>query len=46
VRNIEDYEHFVWQKLSKIDGVREISSSISMSQAINTTRLPLHIIGN
>jgi Lrp/AsnC family transcriptional regulator len=46
VRNIEDYEHFVWQKLSKIDGVREISSSISMSQAINTTRLPLQIIGN
>lgn len=41
VPSIEDYEHFVWQKLSQIDGVQEISSSISIRQAINTTRLPL-----
>ncbi|WP_428313308.1 Lrp/AsnC family transcriptional regulator [Hydrocarboniphaga sp.] len=39
--SLEDYEHFVWQKLSKIDGVREISSSISLSQNVNRTRLPL-----
>ncbi|MEQ1438125.1 Lrp/AsnC family transcriptional regulator [Fontimonas sp. SYSU GA230001] len=42
VESVEDYEHFFWQKLSKIDGVQEISSSISMSQTVNTTRLPLH----
>ncbi|MDP9140653.1 MAG: Lrp/AsnC family transcriptional regulator [Pseudomonadota bacterium] len=41
VRSVEDYEKFFWQKLSKIDGVQEISSSISMSQTVNTTRLPL-----
>lgn len=43
VRSVEDYEHFFWQKLSKIDGVQEISSSISMSQTVNTTRLPLQV---
>lgn len=41
VASVEDYEQFFWQKLSKIDGVQEISSSISMSQTVNTTRLPL-----
>lgn len=41
VRSVEDYEQFFWHKLSKIDGVQEISSSISMSQTVNTTRLPL-----
>lgn len=41
VENVEAYEQFFWQKLSKIDGVQEISSSISMSQTVNTTRLPL-----
>lgn len=43
VRSIEDYEHFVWQNLSQIDGVQEVTSSISMSQAVCTTRLPLPI---
>ncbi len=43
VRSVEDYEQFFWQKLSKIDGVQEISSSISMSQTVNTTRLPLQV---
>lgn len=41
LRSIEDYEQFFWQKLSKIEGVQEVSSSISMSQTVNTTRLPL-----
>ncbi len=41
VASVDDYEQFFWQKLSKVDGVQEISSSISMSQTINTTRLPL-----
>lgn len=41
VPSIEDYEHFVWQKLSQIDGVQEVTSSISMSQSVCTTCLPL-----
>lgn len=41
VPSVEDYEHFVWHKLSQIEGVQEINSSISMSQNIYTTRLPL-----
>ena len=43
VRDIEEYEHFFWQDLSQIDGVQEISSSISMSQVVSTTRLPLPV---
>jgi len=43
VPSVEEYEHFVWQKLSQIEGVQEISSSISMSQSINTTRLPIRV---
>lgn len=41
VSGIEEYEHFVWQKLSQIDGVQEINSTISMSQVVNTTRMAL-----
>ena len=41
VPSIEDYEHFVWQKLSQIEGVQEVNSVISMSQNVNTTELPL-----
>lgn len=41
VATIDEYEHFVWQRLSQIDGVQEVTSSISMSQAVHTTRLPL-----
>lgn len=43
VRSIDEYEHFVWQTLSQIDGVQEVTSSISMSQSVCTTRLPLPI---
>ncbi|MGH8441322.1 MAG: Lrp/AsnC ligand binding domain-containing protein, partial [Nevskiaceae bacterium] len=41
VPTIEDYEQFVWHKLSKIQGVQEVMSSISMSQPVNSTRLPV-----
>lgn len=41
VSGIDEYEHFVWQKLSQIDGVQEINSMISMSQMVNTTRMSL-----
>lgn len=43
VRDIDEYEHFFWQELSQIDGVQEISSSISMTEVVHTTRLPLHL---
>ncbi len=41
VRDIAEYEDFFWHKLSQIEGVQEVSSSISMSQVVSTTRLPL-----
>jgi Lrp/AsnC family transcriptional regulator len=41
VPSLEAYENFVWRKLSQIEGVQEVHSSISMSQGVNTTRLPL-----
>ena len=44
VGSIAEYEDFFWRKLSKIDGVQGVSSSISMSRSINTTRLPLHTL--
>lgn len=41
VKDIAEYEDFFWHKLSQIDGVQEVSSSISMSQVVSTTELPL-----
>lgn len=41
VPSIEDYEHFVWARLSQIDGVQEVTSAISMSQGVYNTRLPI-----
>lgn len=41
-RDIPEYEQFFWQELSQIDGVQEISSSISMTEVISTTRLPIY----
>jgi len=41
VASVEDYEQFVWHKLSQIDGVQEVTSAISMSQSKDTTLLPL-----
>jgi len=41
VRDVKDYEAFFWNQLSKIDGVQEISSSISMTQFFSTTRIPV-----
>ena len=43
VRDVKDYEQFFWNQLSKLDGVQEISSSISMSQVVNTTRVPVKV---
>jgi Lrp/AsnC family transcriptional regulator len=41
VTSVQEYEQFVWHQISQIDGVQEVVSSISMSQGVNTTRLPL-----
>ena len=41
VRDVKDYEQFFWNRLSKLDGVQEISSSICMTEVLNTTRIPL-----
>lgn len=41
VQDVKDYEQFFWNQLSKIDGVQEVSSSISMTQFFSTTRVPV-----
>lgn len=41
VRDVQAYEEFFWNHLSKIDGVREISSSIALTAVKNTTSLPV-----
>lgn len=41
VRDVEEYEHFWWHELSRIDGVQEVSSSIAMTSFVNRTQLPL-----
>ncbi len=41
LKDVEDYEHFFWQKLSQIEGVQEVSSSIALSKFVYTTKIPL-----
>lgn len=41
VKNIQAYEKFFWDSLSKIDGVREINSSIALTAVKATTELPV-----
>lgn len=41
VRDVKDYEQFFWNQLSKLDGVQEISSSISMTQFVSSRRIAL-----
>lgn len=46
VRDVQAYEEFFWNRLSKISGVREISSSIALTAVKNTTSIPVsHYIG-
>ena len=40
-RTIDDYNHFVQQKLAQIPGVQSIDSRIVMEETKNTTELPL-----
>ncbi|RIK95641.1 MAG: AsnC family transcriptional regulator [Proteobacteria bacterium] len=41
VTNVEEYEDFFWHKLSRIEGVQEVSSSISLTKFVYKTDLPL-----
>ena len=43
VGDISDYERFFWEKLSQIDGVREINSSIALTAVKDTTMLPVKV---
>ena len=43
VPTLDDYEDFLNRKLSRIGGVREMLSSVSVSQIVNTTQLPLRL---
>jgi Lrp/AsnC family transcriptional regulator len=43
VRDVDRYQQFVWNELSQVEGVREVSSSISLRQLIDTNRLPLEL---
>jgi Lrp/AsnC family transcriptional regulator len=39
-RDIESYEAFFFQRLSKVSGIQEISSMVALSQIKSTTALP------
>jgi Lrp/AsnC family transcriptional regulator len=41
VRDVDRYQQFIWNELSQIEGVREVSSSISLGQLVAANRLPL-----
>ena len=40
-RDIEAYERFFYEKLSRLPGVQEINSMVAMSEIKSTTELPL-----
>jgi Lrp/AsnC family transcriptional regulator len=40
VKDVQAYEDFFWNRLSQIDGVREISSSIALTAVKNTASVP------
>ena len=44
VGDITEYERFFWEKLSLIDGVREINSSIALTAVKDTTQLPIKVL--
>ncbi len=41
VRDIESYEHFYFEKLSKLPEVQEVTSNIVLSQFKHTAKIPL-----
>lgn len=40
-QDIEAYEHFFFEKLSRVPGVQEINSMVALSEIKSTTELPL-----
>src|SRR3546814_20020935 len=46
VPSVQDYEYFVWNKLSQIDGVQGLSSSISLSQRLAERRVGTECVSN
>lgn len=40
-RDIEDYERFFFEKLSRVPGVQEVNSTVALSEIKSTTALPL-----
>ena len=41
VENVEQYEKFFFEKLSRLPGIQEVNSSITLSEVKYTTALPL-----
>lgn len=41
--DIESYEKLFFEKLSRLPGVQEITSSIALSEIKNSTALPIHL---
>lgn len=41
VRDVEEYERFFWDDLSKIENVQEIHSAITLTKFVESTQLPL-----
>ena len=42
-RDLESYEHFMKEKLAQIEGIRDASSTIILSQQISPSKIPLYI---
>lgn len=40
-RDIEAYERFFFEKLSKLDGIQEITSTVALSEIKSTSELPI-----
>lgn len=41
VRSLEDFEHFLRQKLTKIDGVAQVTTSFALRPVVYKTSLPI-----
>jgi Lrp/AsnC family transcriptional regulator len=42
-KDIEAYERFFFDKLSKVPGIQEINSMVALSEIKSTTELPLDV---
>lgn len=40
-RSLDDYQDFFVRKLARVEGVREVTSSVAMNPVVSTTQLPL-----